>query len=70
MTGMGGVGRILVEILNLLLLLGFRGGWSVERPEWRKIKNSKATVNRILLVFAEELEILSKNKQFYCISFQ
>ncbi len=26
----------MVEVVNLLLLLGLGGGWVVERPEWRK----------------------------------
>jgi len=34
---MEGIGGKMVEILNLLLSLSFRGGWSVERPFWKKI---------------------------------
>lgn len=35
------IGGILVEILNLVLLLGYRGGWSVCSPDWRKISIQK-----------------------------
>ena len=38
---MEGIGGKMVEILNLLLLLGFREGWSVCSPEWRKYFRNK-----------------------------
>jgi len=34
---MEGIGGKMVETVNLLVLLGFRGGWSVASPEWKKI---------------------------------
>jgi len=55
-----------VEIQNLLLLLGFRVRWSVERPEWRKIKKSStATLEDCLNWMGEQL----KNSQNAALSF-
>ena len=55
----------MVEILNLLVLLGFRGGWSVCSPEWRKCFILVVVIWAGLIEEELQASQLTYSQQFY-----